>query len=663
MSNRLLGVAVLSGMAAVALSSTVARASSPPPWVQAQVSVPTPAHDEKDAGVLLYSETVMTVQPNGRLQRLDRRVYRILRPDGGALGIARVDTDTQSKLNSLHGWSIPASGKAYDVGERDAIESAVVGVEYGELMSDVRTKLLRIPAAVPGNIVAYEWEVEEQPYQLTDEWLFEETVPVREAHYTLRLPPGWSYKATWLNHAAESGSASGAGATQWTLHDLKAIEVEERMPPWRGIAGRLMIALQPPNGQPQGFQTWSEMGTWYLGLTRGRTDASIQIKQKVAELTQGSTTVLDKMKRLAAFVQDDIRYVAIELGIGGLQPHSATDVFTHRYGDCKDKATLLKSMLAEIGVDSDYFVINTDRGSIGQDTPANLGFNHVILVIHLPDGVDDPSLLAVSTDTRHPRLLFFDPTDPLTPFGRLRGVLQANYGLWVTAGGSELIRTPQPSSALNSVERTAKMKLDATGMLQGSIHEVWSGDRGSDQRAYARGSTHDTDRIKPVEAVLNNSFASFDVTSATVSNVRVNDRPIEWTYSIEAPHFAKTAGDLLLVRPRLLGTKTSGFLETKEPRHFPIEFNGAERDSDTFEIELPDGYVVDELPNPVTADYGFITYQSKTEAVGHTLRYTRTFEVRELSVPVSKAEKLKTFYRIIEADERALAVLKPAAPH
>ncbi len=641
----------------------VADASTLPQWVQAQVAVPTPEHDEKATGVLLYSESVLTVEPNGKLKHLDRRVYRILRPDGSGLGIVRVDIDAQTKLNNLRGWSIPAGGKVYEVGERDAVESSLVGVENGELMSDVRSKLLRIPAAVPGNIVAYEWEIEERPYQLTDEWLFEDTVPVRETHYTLQLPPGWSFQASWLNHAEQAGNVPASGQSHWVLHDLKAINVEERMPPWRGIAGRMVVSLQPPNGQPQGFHSWREMGAWYQGLARGRTDSSPQIKQKVAELTQSSPTLFDKMKRLAAFVQDDVRYVAIELGIGGLQPHTAADVFTHRYGDCKDKATLLKAMLAEIAVDSDYFIINTERGAITRDTLPNLGFNHAILAIHLPAGVDDPSLLAVSTEAAAGKILFFDPTDTLTPFGSLRGVLQASYGVLMSPGGGVLTNTPQLPNRLNAIERTAKMTLDETGTLRGDIHEVWKGDMASGQRAAARASTQDTDRIKPVEAVAASAFSSFDIVKAAATNARANDRPYEWSYTIEAPRYAKTAGDLLLVRPRILGSKASGLLETKEPRRFPIEFPGPERDTDVFEIELPAGYVVDELPPPVSADYGFVAYQSKSEAVGHTLRYTRTFEVRDLSVPVSKAGELKKFYRIIENDERNSAVLKAAAVH
>jgi hypothetical protein len=128
-------------------------------------------------------------------------------------------------------------------------------------------------------------------------------------------------------------------------------------------------------------------------------------------------------------------------------------VFSHRYGDCKDKATLLKAMLGEIGVESDYFIINTERGAISRDTLPNLGFDHAILAIHLPAEVADQSLLAVSTEVGNARLLFFDPTDPLTPFGSLRGVLQASYGVLMTSEGGALTRTPQLPNRLNGIER------------------------------------------------------------------------------------------------------------------------------------------------------------------------------------------------------------------
>ena len=173
-----------------------------------------------------------------------------------------------------------------------------------------------------------------------------------------------------------------------------------------------------------------------------------------------------------------------------------------------------------------------------------------------------------------------------------------------------------------------------------------------------RSTTKSTDQIKPIESLLADSLSTFRITKATIINLQLMDQPFGFNYSFESENYAKNAGGLLLVRPRVLGTKSEALLETKESRRFPIEFPAPLRDTDTFEIALPAGYEVDDLPSPVDADYSFASYHSKTEATGAALRYTRTFEIKELSVPVSKADELKTFYRIIATDERNTAVLK-----
>ena len=641
-----------------------AVAGDAPAWMHALVNVPLPAHDEKTDAVLLYSEDILSVQGNGKIKSLERRAYKILRPGGREYGTIRVDFDSETKITNLHGWCIPVQGKDYEVKEKDSIEMALFGVANGELVTDIRTKFLQIPAADPGNIVGYEIEHDDRPYVLQDEWSFQGTVPTREAHFTLQLPPGWEYKATWLNHPEVAPTAAGNNQWQWVVSDVKAIRPEDNMPPWRGVAGQMLVSLLPAGGgtQNRGFSSWGEMGIWYTSLTGGRRDASPEIKQKVAALTAAASTTLAKMRAVARFVQSDIRYVAIELGIGGVQPHPATEVFTHRYGDCKDKATLMSSMLHEIGVESYYVVINATRGSITPQTPATLyGFNHVILAIRLPDGVEDVSLIAVMKHPKVGRILFFDPTDELTPFGFLSGELQSNYGLVVTPDGGDLMEVPELPPAMSGVQRTAKMALDANGTLKGDIKEVRLGDSASSQRWALRSATKDADKIKPIETLLSHSLAIFHITRATVANFERTDQPLEFNYSLIAENYAKTAGNLLLVRPRIVGIKSSGLLETKEPRKYPVEFEGPSRDTDVFEITLPPGYDVDDLPPPVTADYGFASYHSKAEADGRVLRYTRTFEVKELSVPLAKIEELKKLYRMIASDERNTAVLKPAS--
>jgi len=638
-------------------------AGDAPGWMHALVNVPLPAHDEKTDVVLLYSERIVTVQSADKIKITVREAYKILRPGGREYGTVAVPYNSRKKITGMRGWCIPGQGKDYEVKEKEAMEISLPKIDGSELVSDVKDKLLRIPAADPGNIVGYEYEEEEQPFVLQDVWHFQERNPVREAYYTLQLPSGWEYKATWMNYP-EAKPAQSGNQSQWVVSEVKGIKHEENMPPWQGVAGQMIVSFFPPGGaaQNQGFQNWKQMGTWYQGLTSGRRDASPELKQKVASLTSSAGTPLAKMKALGDFTQRDIRYVAIELGIGGWQPHPAAEVFTHHYGDCKDKATLMGAMLHEIGVDSYYVVINSERGSVTPETPAHMGgFDHAIIAIKLPDGVTDGSLAATMAHPKFGKILFFDPTDELTPFGQLNGALQANYGLLVTPDGGELIELPQLPPTMNGIQRTAKLSLSATGTVHGEVQETRVGDRAWSQRWALRTVTRDADRIKPIETLLSHSLGTFQITKASVGNLQLTDQPFVYSYSVVAQNYAKTAGNLLLVRPRFIGNKSSDLLETKEPRKYPVEFDGPSRDTDTFEITLPAGYEMDDLPPAVNADYSFASYHSKTEVSGNTLKYTRTFEVKELSVPLSKVEDLKKLYRIIAGDERNTAVLKPVA--
>jgi len=638
-----------------------AGASSAPDWMRALAGVTLPSYDEKTDAVLLYSERNVTVLSADKIKMQVREAYKILRPEGRGHGTVGVYFNPGRKITSLHGWCIPAQGKDYAVKEKDAFDFAAP-FEGGELVSDVRYRELRVPAPDPGSIIGYEYEVEEQPFFLQDIWYFQETDPVRESHYSLRLPPGWEYKASWLSYPEVKPSEGGGNASQWVVSDVKGLRQEPDMPPLNGVAGQMIVSFFPAAGtsRKNELANWADMGNWYGNLVSGQMAASEPIRQQVTGLTAGKTTQLEKMQAIAGFVQHDIRYVAIELGIGGLQPHAASDVFSHRYGDCKDKATLMHTMLREIGVDSYHVVINSQRGSVTRETPVHNGFNHAILAIKLPDEVKDPSLIAVMQHPKLGRVLFFDPTNELTPFGEIGGYLQANYGLLVTPQGGELVELPQQPSAMNSIRRVGKLTLDANGMLKGDVEEVRLGDRAWSERWRLRTVTKSADRIKPIESLLAGSLSSFQITRASLVNLDHTDQPFGFNYAFQSDNYAKMAGNLLLVRPRVLGSKGSGILETKEPRKFPLEFEGPSRDTDSFDIALPPGYEVDELPPPMDVEYSFGSYHSKTEASGQMLHYTRALEIKELSVPVSKMGDLKKFYRMIAADERNTAVLKPA---
>jgi hypothetical protein len=640
---------------AIALVALPAWSASAPDWLHALAAAPVPPHDEKANAVQLLSDTVLTVRPDGHVRRHERVAYRILRPDGQGLGKVILYFDEQTRIRDLNGWSIPAQGKDYVVHERDAADTALPGIQNGELASDLRAKLLLIPAAQPGSVIGYEYEQDERPYFLGDEWDFQDNIPVHEARFTLVLPTGWNYRAGWVRHGAVEPVVSD-GQVTWTVHDEPAVPIEDRMPPWRGIAARMVLSISRP-GAAAALESWQDLGHWYVELLRDRRAVSAEMRERVASLTQGAGSTLAKIRALAAFVQTDIRYVAIELGIGGHQPHPAAEVLQHHYGDCKDKATLLGALLSEIGVESYYMVVNTQRGVIEADSAPTLHFDHAILAIRLPADVEDPTLLASVVHPRLGRLLYFDPTDEIVPLGSLSGDLQANYALLVTQDGGELVPLPQLKPAANSIQRTAHLKLATDGSIEGEVVERRIGDPAAEERARLRGAQRPSDRIRPYESLLSYAMPNCEILEARTVDETDTGRPLEWHIGIKAQHYAKDAGDLLLVRPRVFGGKSSALLNVREARRQPIEFARPQQDIDTFEIQLPPNVSVDELPPPVNLDYSFAAYHSRTELAGHTLRYTRTIEIKELSLPASRAAQLKTFYDAIATDETQTAVL------
>ena len=127
-------------------------------------------------------------------------------------------------------------------------------------------------------------------------------------------------------------------------------------------------------------------------------------------------------------------------------------------------------------------------------------------------------------------------------------------------------------------------------------------------------------------------------------------------FKFSTPQYGQARGPLMLVRPRVLG-ENSKSVEHK-PRHYSVELGGTEREIDSYEIEIPKGYSVDDMPDPAKIDVGFASYQSKFEVDGNKLRYWREYIVRELSVPPEKFGDWATLQGVIGADETAAAVLK-----
>ena len=109
------------------------------------------------------------------------------------------------------------------------------------------------------------------------------------------------------------------------------------------------------------FQSWEELGRWYASLEKDRIAPTPEIKAKAAEITKDSQTDLGKVQALYDYVARNFRYVSLSLGRGRYQPHPAGEILANQYGDCKDKHTLLSSLLRVVGLSANAVFIAKSR--------------------------------------------------------------------------------------------------------------------------------------------------------------------------------------------------------------------------------------------------------------------------------------------------------------
>jgi hypothetical protein len=418
----------------------------------------------------------------------------------------------------------------------------------------------------------------------------------------------------------------------------------------------MSINLIPPREQVAGkaHRTWDDVASWYASLTADRIASTPAIAAKAHELIAGKTSTFDKVAAIGAFTQHDVRYVAIEIGLGGYQPHRAGDILANHYGDCKDKVTLMRALLREAGVNSNYVLATTERRTVEPSFASVDGFNHVIVAI--PLGADAPALPAVINHPRLGKVLLFDPTSEMTPIGSLPEYLQNNELLVVTQEGGTVIHVAPAGPEDNKLSVAAKLTLDPAGALHGDVHETRSGSIAAAWRAWLHTMT-EAERVRALHNRVGAHLAQFEMKSVTIENLNDSSRDLIFNYGIVAPSYAKTAGGLLLVRPRVLGEKAETVIDLKE-RAYDYETAGPSLQVDDVEIALPAGVTVDELPAAVKVNAAGFRYGSETKVEKNVLHYRREYRVERFSVPRAELAELNRVFTAIMADERSSAVLK-----
>ena len=652
-----------------AMPLALAHASSPfPDWVtQAATTTVLPAESRDAKAAILYEDTLLSVDAAGKTTLRYRLVVRILRPQGRNYAHPMAWSRSDRKLLSFHAWSIGPDGHQYTVKDDQIVEAGAQ--DWGILYNDVRYKTASVPGSDPGGIVAYEYVQESPIYSGEESWEFQGEIPRLRSVFEVDLPAGWQHRALWCRYKQVEPVEVALNHWRWELANIPGIHLEDvpLAPADDALTGRMVFHYaatglgQSAAGNADSAAApaeidalWARIGEWFSPLAEPKTEAPVEIASQSRALVSPDADFMLRIQKIADFMQQQIRYVGIEIGIGGYIPHPAADIYRNHYGDCKDKATLLITMLDAVGVRATWVMVDTKRGVVDPHTPSLIG-NHMIAAIEIPKGYDNPLLRAVVTAKTGKRYLIFDPTNEYVPIGMLPTYEQGSYGVLMADADSQVVALPILNPDTDTVEHAAQFELSPDGSLKGDVTVSRLGPSSAHVRRFFTMSS-DKEKRENLERSLRGDFSEFELGSQKVENIRDLDRQFILRYTVSASSYARNAGTLLLLRPRILGTDVTPLRDG--PRKYPIQFASIGDWRDKFDVRIPAGYVVDEVPDPVDLNTDFASYRSEVKVDGNTVHYSREYVVKKLSLDASQYADLQKFEGEINADENRSAVLK-----
>jgi transglutaminase-like putative cysteine protease len=657
--QRLLLISLMFLVARPGLASLFGKQPPIPQWALEANQTKTPDYAKDAVAVILFDEHVETVNGDGRALERRRKVVRILKPQGRDqyCGVAY---DVDEKINFFHAWTIAADGKQYPAQDTDFADQGDTSTPT--MLSMAKFRVAEPPARDVGAAVVCESEELLRPYLQEKVWDFQLGIPVVSEALEVDLPGGRSYSEAWHRYKAVKPVEVASGHWRWEMHDVPALNLRDipSHPDWDALAGRMSVQWGDAAVAGKDNQ-WKAIGIWVTKLEANRPDPSPEITAKVQALIAGAPDFYTKLARITESIQKDIRYFVVMRGVGGFQANYASDIFRNRYGDCKDKTTLLISMLQVAGIHAFYVPVDSRRDVVDPEEPSLVVGNHMITAVEIPADVQDPRLKAIVKATDGKRYLIFDPTNERTPVGNLPSYEQGGYGLLAAGSASQVIALPVLSPDSNGTDRKGAFTLSADGTLSGSVDQSHSGPEGGDLRLFLK-ETDDKQRRESWEKYVAEDVPGVVVNSFQFVEPKSLNEPIEFHYKFTAGKYAHTAGPLLLVRPRVVGSDV--LANNDKPRTVPIDLNATGHWHDSYDIEIPEGYVVDDMPDPVNVETDFATYHSSVSTPeagkGKVLHYERDLKVSQVELPAERAPDFRHLEGLILSDEKSTVVLKKA---
>jgi len=563
---------------------------------------------------------VTTVFPNGLASRFHQIVFQPL--TDAAAAEAReyafsFEADTETV--QLRGAKIHRKTGQVD----EAIESGEGPTDNPSMAmySSARAFYVHFPRLNPGDVVELLYRVEDVTARNAFADYFGEVVymqshePIARSEYVLITPKSRQFFFNKPNVAGLVQKIEEKGDTKiwhFTAENVAPLESEPMMPPMTETLGHVHVST---------YKSWDDMGRWYWGLVRDQFTADDEVRRRVAEITKGLTDDKAKMRAVYDFVVQKTRYVALEFGIHGFKPYRCAQIFARGFGDCKDKATLIVTMLKELGIPATIVIVRTGLRGDFETEPASLApFDHAIAYVPSMD-------------------IYLDGTAEWTGSSELPSMDRGSLALQVNEGKPKLVHLPEPTAA----DSVSSKHVEATVGTDGSAQIDWRVDvtgasAGSWRQRYHAKAT----QKQRIQEDLSTELPGLDVTQVTSNDLEDVEQKVQLRAKGRAPSYARRDGESWTMP---VGAKEH-MVRTWAPlssRRRDIRIYALSTQENETTVKLPQGAKVLGPPHAAEGKSPFGYYKVEVETQGSTVRVKTTVAITKSRIPAAEYAAFRTF--------------------
>ena len=607
--------------------------------------IPTELRENANA-VLRIDDTKIEISSIKNYKHSYRRVVTILNKNGDQHYGAYLGYDKSRNINKLSAIIYDSYGEVIKkVRRSDFVD--VSAVSDFSLYEDSRIKYLDYtPTSYPYTI-EFLYEVSSQNTAYIPFWRPIEGyyISTEKSDYQVIYNPiiGVNKKERNISEF-NIEDKSLDGKVYYKASNIPAIKREAMSPSFRNFSPKVFVS--PKNFHYEGYkgktEDWKSLGKWiYEELLAERNELPESTKNHIKNLVSGIDDPIERAKIVYNYVQENTRYISVQVGIGGIQPIPAMQVDKVKYGDCKGLTNYTKALLDAVGVKSNYTEVygSLKTQDVDKEFPSLLGqANHVIL--NIPNGEES---------------IWLECTSQKVPFGHIANFTDDRDVLVITEEGGEIEHTKTYSNQDSYLNTNAKVELDAEGMLIAEIESKSGGVQYDDKLDIIDLDSKDRN-------VHYKKYWDY-VNDISIENINIDNNrdTIEITEKVKlnASNYTVKAGDKLLVNPNIFNRVTS-----TPPRYtnrkLPFAIQRGFLDNDQYTIALPEGYRVEALPEAKEIKTKYGTYTASLELVNDSeIIYKRTLEMHKGHFPKEEYKAYRSFRRkIAKADKSSFVLVK-----